>query len=648
MKPIGTPVRRWELVALVVMLLVAAGLRLGAPGITEFKRDEANLSRLALDLARGRDLPLLGIRSSVDVPNPPVSVYLFALPYALDDTPLLSTLFVGALNVIAVALAWWLARRYYGPLAALVAGALYAAAPWAVIYSRKIWAQDLLPPFVAATVFTGLLGFGEGKRWARWLHWPLLALTVQIHFGAFTLIPLSLLMLVLWWQTIDRRDLVIGLGIAALTMLPALAGAYRDDLLTLDTIRDGLGGTDHEQTISTTALDYARLTIAGTDIHSLAGEQQFQHYLDTVPDVYPLFDLVPLGAALAAGLLVVRAVRAGRARSSPDVVLVAWLVVPVLAFTWEWTEVAPHYMIPLMPAAYILCGAGAAALRDAVRSPRVRRALVAGGALLLAVIVSLQVILFVELLRFLDDHHTPGGFGVPLHDLLDVRQAVLDHQPDDVIVVSEGEIAPYDQEPAVWELLLGAVPDSRFVDGTRTAVIPVDAALELVAWTPALRTCADPGCWEDVDGVQVFELRPGGERYIVRPAAAGAWADDLDGIEPVRFANGAHLTGYALRADSVLLAWQLDGPAALDYQAFVHALDADGQRIAQADRTAWPGRYWRAGDTLYLWFDLVLPPDAVTLRAGMYTTDGVTYHNVETLDAQGAYLGQWADIPLPR
>ena len=34
---------------------------------------------------------------------------------------------------------------------------------------------------------------------------------------------------------------------------------------------------------------------------------------------------------------------------------------PALAFTWEWTEVAQHYLIPLMPAAYALAGIGVAA-----------------------------------------------------------------------------------------------------------------------------------------------------------------------------------------------------------------------------------------------------------------------------------------------
>ncbi len=202
--PLSTPWgggdSRWGWAALVLVLALAAILRMGAPGITEFKRDEGNLSQLALDLVHGREWPLLGLSSSVNVPNPPISVYLMAIPFFFSDSPIFATMFVGLLNVIAVGLVWGLARRYYGPRAALIAGLLYAVSPWAVLYSRKIWAQDLLPPFVIAVIFTGLLGYGEGRRWARWAHWPLLALAVQIHYAAFTLIPISLLMLLLWPQ----------------------------------------------------------------------------------------------------------------------------------------------------------------------------------------------------------------------------------------------------------------------------------------------------------------------------------------------------------------------------------------------------------------------------------------------------------------
>ncbi len=644
MKPVDKPVHDWEWSALFVIVLAAALLRLGAPGITEFKRDEANLSQLALDMAHGRDLPLLGISSSVGVPNPPLNVYLFAFPYAVDSTPITATLFVGALNVLAVMLASGFARRYYGPVAGIITGILYATSPWAVLYSRKIWAQDLLPPFIMLTVFTGLLGYGENKRWARLAHWPLLLITVQLHYGAFTLIPLSGLMLLLWRKSIKWRELGIGFLLAALTLVPVLIGAIQDDVLTVDTLHDGLDQTEHQRTISTTAFDYARLTIAGTDIHSLAGSEQFENYLDSVPDVYWLFDLLPLGMLIAAGWILWRLQRMKTAQATPDAVLLAWLALPVIAFTWEWTEVAPHYMIPLMPAAFIVIGAGGEAI-SALDLPVIARRVmlgITGGLVLL--IAGLQILLFVKLIDFLDTHPTPGGFGTPLHYLLDARQAIFDQQPAEVIVISDQELAPYDEIPAVWGVLLDSVPDIRFVDGTRTIFVPAadpaENTLELVYWSPDLLTCTPTTCPGDE-----FARRPGESPLIVRPMSVPNI--QFEAIEPVRFANEAYLTGYATDVpDGIMLRWELRAPTPADYLTFVHVLDADGAKLDQVDRPVWPGRYWRAGDTLWLWYEVDLPPTAVAIYTGMYLIEKGAYRNTEVLDENGAYVGQGATITL--
>lgn len=643
MRRSGAPLPRWELTLVAAILILAGALRMGAPGVTEFKRDEANLSRLALDLAQGQDFPLLGISSSVGIPNPPISVYLFALPYALDDTPRLATVFVGALNTLAVALTWLLVRRTFGARAALIAALLYAAAPWAILFSRKIWAQDLLPPFVVGTVLLGVIGFCERKTWAQALHWPLLALAAQIHYAAAALIPLSLLMLVLWRRQVRWRAVALGLALAALTVVPALIGAAQADLLSLDTLRRAVEtGDEHKRAVTTRAVELAWLTVAGTDLHALAGPDRFRDYLATVPDVSALLWLVPVAAAAAAVWLMARAARRASPQAPVAVVFVAWLALPVLAFTWEWTEVAQHYLIPLMPAAYALAGIGAAAALHALRARVLKGLLLAS----LIAVVALQVGLVVSLLRFVESNATPGGFGTPLGDLLDIRAAVLDTEPADVLVISAGEVAPYDEEPAVWSVLLDPAPSLRFVDGRRTAVVPASAATELIVAQPDLRACeAQPCAGEQAVG-RVFEPRPGGQRYVIRAGPADPWAAQVIPLEPARFANGAALTGYALLPGEVVLQYELSGPAPADYQVFVHAYDAAGSRVAQQDRPGWPGRYWRAGDTLYLWFALDLPESAVRLEAGMYTLADGVYRNLEVLDAQGAYLSQAAEIPL--
>ena len=121
--------------ALALVVALAALLRMGWPGLTEFKQDEAHLYGLSLHLAELKAFPLLGITSSVGLPNAPASVYLFALPLFAWKSPLAATLFVGALNTASVALAYLLARRYWGKQTALFGALLYAAAPSAVIWA---------------------------------------------------------------------------------------------------------------------------------------------------------------------------------------------------------------------------------------------------------------------------------------------------------------------------------------------------------------------------------------------------------------------------------------------------------------------------------------------------------------------------------
>jgi len=65
---------RRDLIALIVVLLCAATLRLAAPGVVEFKNDEANLSSLALDVVHGRTFrSWASIRQSGSTIRPPRS-----------------------------------------------------------------------------------------------------------------------------------------------------------------------------------------------------------------------------------------------------------------------------------------------------------------------------------------------------------------------------------------------------------------------------------------------------------------------------------------------------------------------------------------------------------------------------------------------
>ena len=107
----GARQRLLESLALIGVLALAGILRMGWPGVNAFNFDQARVSLLALQMARRGEVPVLGIQSSAGIPNFPTTAWLFALPYRLSSDPLLATLCVGLLGTLAVAGAWWLARR---------------------------------------------------------------------------------------------------------------------------------------------------------------------------------------------------------------------------------------------------------------------------------------------------------------------------------------------------------------------------------------------------------------------------------------------------------------------------------------------------------------------------------------------------------
>ena len=152
--------------AVVAILLLAAWLRLDRLDLMEFKADEAGALCLTHEVLDGGGLPVRGLDSSVGLTNPPLFIDLLVLPGLVSRNPVHAAAFLACLNVAAVWLCFVFGRRIFGDRAALLAALLFAASPWAVVYSRKIWAQDAMALF-SVGVLGGLhrICTGKSRRW---------------------------------------------------------------------------------------------------------------------------------------------------------------------------------------------------------------------------------------------------------------------------------------------------------------------------------------------------------------------------------------------------------------------------------------------------------------------------------------------------
>ncbi|MEO1663983.1 MAG: glycosyltransferase family 39 protein [Chloroflexota bacterium] len=611
--------REWML--LLMIITVAAAMRLARPGIVEFKHDEAYLSLLALDALAAGDLPMLGMPSSVGIPNAPTSVWLMMLPYAVTNNPLVATLFVAMLNMVGVSLLFLLAKRLFTTHVAVIAALLYAVNPWAVLYSRKIWAQDMHTPFILLALWLGVIGFMDGRRAFQVLTLPVLVLAMQTHYAAWTLLPVYLALLYFGRKIVSIGAVALSVVLSALFVLPFGMGIWQTWQANPALFSSLSGGNNEAITMSIEAWLFHLRLLSGAGITAMFSGPGVRWY--------DIMWRIAFGAAATAGLI--HLWRSVRPRST-TIFVSLWIFVPVLVFTPTWTAVFPHYFIPTLPALCMMIALGVVWLTHAVNARVVYG--------LLSILLLSQAVVWFGLLNITNNNAQNGEFGLPLHYRLDVREALADE--DDIVLVSDGYRTLLDAETAIWAVMTYGNSCLRTVSTDGFTVLPPERFVTLTEPDSPTRDLYL------TDSPQEFSL-PGGTAFAIHEHDAPAWDDrHLPAIDPLQFDNDVRLLGMNFAGNILQLEWEL--PASSpgdDFQYFAHFIDANDERIGQRDGEFLPGRWWCEGDRLITQIDVNAPPETVMLQVGMYrfTPDG-GFKNANVIDEAGNPINIRGDVPL--
>jgi len=641
------------------LVLLAAVLRMNWVGITEFKADEARLLVLALDMADGQ-IALRGISSSVGLPNFPMSVWLYAIPLVFWPHPYAATLFTGLLNTLAVLACYWLVRRYWGSIAAIASTLLFAVSPWAVIFSRKIWAQNLLPIFVMLWVIGLALALVDRKPRFIWLAFVALAVAVQIHLAALALVPATLVLMIVFWRRLSWKDVLIGAGLAVLTAVPFLI--YLSQQRSL--IGDGLAKAGGEAVgFSLDALIYARMIAVGNDLHSLVGAAQVEAFLAQAPEMGRIDWLIT--AVLAMGLIYLGVTvwkKWGSKQANMGLIVLVWaLSLPLFFLFWRSSPVYLHYFIALLPAPYIAVGV---AFSDWLGWFEVRLMRMISWVVLIG-LAFFQMRFLMSLLAFVGQTATPGGFGTPLSYQLEAAETAValmaETDASEILAVGEGENPELDDFPAVWDVLLRDVAH-RFVDGTENVLFPA----ELVVVVVSEQLGDEVDLYREMasstsSGTQSVALREGeGEMYVLT-LSGGAPEPDVDFDEIYLLANFIRFLGHDDLASTgsatdlvndETAVWQIywqtaDNPNPTDYHIFNHLLDGNGERVSQMDGDAFSGNQWLPGDVVVSRFEMPWNEGwerPLIMRSGMYIFD--TQEPVLLLDEAGNPYTDAVEVPI--
>jgi 4-amino-4-deoxy-L-arabinose transferase-like glycosyltransferase len=353
--------QRWELGALVVLLLAAAALRLVAlddvpPGL---RYDELLNYRMAGRVLAG-ERPLYFAESWGQEP-----LFLYAQAAAIALTKecawslRLPAVLCGLLGVLAT---WLGARRLFGPRVAVLAAAALAVSFWSLFYSREGIRVLAVTPFhglMVHFVWRGLERAPE-RRWRAMADFLLGGVCLGIPFYVYPaarLVPLLWVAFCLYLALFHRRSwpgLLLVIAVAAMLAAPLLAVVYgpsrtEQRIGQLTGAWTALGEEDAGQVLS--------LSLRTLGMFVWQGGKDWLYNVRGRPVFDPLTGICfVVGAALCAW----------RWRQARCALLLLWLGVGIAPAMIVPPPASLSHAIAAQPPAYVLVGVGLEVLWRAV------------------------------------------------------------------------------------------------------------------------------------------------------------------------------------------------------------------------------------------------------------------------------------------
>src|SRR5579859_2888257 len=353
--------------ALAGVTLLAGLLRLMDLSLVEFKYDEARVAGLTDLLVHNGQLPATSIVTSAGVQNSPIVVYLLAPAAFISWRPEVLTGFVAILNVIAVVLTALMVQRFWGPRAGILCGLLYAVAPLAIHYSRKIWAPEMMPWLSVICLWSLLLVFERGRPWFLVTAAAACSALVQLHQAAVWLLPGMLLVAAFNWRRLRPLPVLTAVVISLVVATPYANYEYTHQWADLRALLALAGKTAN---LSAIPWWYTWALGSGWGLPSFLGPpEQVLQPDSTSRSWLDIAGLVLFSAGLVQLISSFRRNRHQTDRGDEDVhrapsgrmaalIVLLWTFLPPLGLTRTALPVFPHYLIYWYPAPFIVAALG--------------------------------------------------------------------------------------------------------------------------------------------------------------------------------------------------------------------------------------------------------------------------------------------------
>lgn len=204
----------------VIIFLLSSIFRVFLLNLIEFKSDEATTVYQIVQFFNSPYLIERGLISGTGVYNFPLFNYLM-IPLSLwSRDPIILSGVIATVNCLLVGIFFLFIRKYYGLATAILASLLLAFSPWGVIFSRKIWAQDLI--FLLLIPYLWLMHELILKKNSKVVFplFVLLALLIQLHGSGLFLSAVTVLIILIMRRRINFKRAICGFLVGLIPAIP--------------------------------------------------------------------------------------------------------------------------------------------------------------------------------------------------------------------------------------------------------------------------------------------------------------------------------------------------------------------------------------------------------------------------------------------
>lgn len=202
------------------IILCASLFRITNLDVIEFKIDEANNLFLASRPIFNHPFPYGGVVSSVGILNPPLFTYFLFTIAIFTLNPQTIAFVIALINIFMLGFFFWFIKNYYSKTLALICTIFLAFSPWSIIFSRKIWPPDLIPPLSIMLLYS----LHKAVLAKKMIFWTAVAafsmLLIQLDLSSAFFILLLAFFLILQRPKMSYFYLGLGIFIGIIPAIP--------------------------------------------------------------------------------------------------------------------------------------------------------------------------------------------------------------------------------------------------------------------------------------------------------------------------------------------------------------------------------------------------------------------------------------------